>query len=132
MTTHRSEKIADLIREVLAGLLLKAVRDPRIGFVTVTDVKVSPDLKLARVFVSTLGDPAAREASLAALSHAAPFLRRALAKEAELRYTPDLRFFEDAAMEQGFRVETILQEIQRDREQHLESADTTDGAGDGK
>ena len=132
MTTHRSERIADLVRHVLAGLLLKAVRDPRVGFVTVTDVKVSTDLKLARVFVSTLGDPTAREASVAALNHAAPFLKRALAKEVELRYIPDLRFFEDAAMEQGFRVETLLEEIRQDHEQHAESVDTTDGVGNGK
>ena len=111
MTGHRSERVADVIREVLAKLLLLEVRDPRIGFVTLTGVELSPDLKHARVFVSTLGEESARRDGVRALNHAAPYFRRALAKEGRLRFTPSLRFVEDAAAERGMRVEAALREI---------------------
>lgn len=113
MTGHRSERVADVIREVLARLLLLEVRDPRIGFVTLTGVDLSPDLKHARVFVSMLGEESARKDGLRALNHAAPFFRRALAKEGRLRFTPALRFVEDAAAQRGLRVEAALREIRR-------------------
>jgi ribosome-binding factor A len=115
VTTHRAEKMGDLIREVLARLLREEVRDPRIGFVTLTGVVMSPDLKLARVFFSVLGDAAARAAAGKGLSHAAPFLRHALAREVRLRYTPELRFEEDASLESGFRVDALLREIAAER-----------------
>ncbi len=116
MSTHRAEKMGDLIREILARLLREEVRDPRIGFITLTDVKVSPDLKLARVFFSTLGGAGPRAAAGKALAHAAPFLRRALAREARLRDTPEIRFEEDPSVESGFRVDALLREIADDKE----------------
>jgi ribosome-binding factor A len=103
--------VADVIREVLARLLLLEIRDPRIGFVTLTGVALSPDLKHARVFVSLLGEESARKAGIEALNHAAPFFRRALAKEGHLRFTPALRFVEDLGAERGMRVEAALREI---------------------
>ena len=111
MTGHRSVRIADVIREVLAKLLLLEIRDPRVGFVTLTGVEMSPDLRHARVFVSMLGEESARRDGVRALNHAAPFFRRALAKEGRLRFTPSLRFVEDAAAERGMRVEAALREI---------------------
>ena len=111
MTGHRSVRLADAIREILARLLLLEVRDPRIGFVTLTGVELSPDRKHARVFVSMLGEEAARKDGLHALNHAAPFFRRALAKEGRLRFTPALRFVEDTAAERGMRVEAALRQI---------------------
>jgi ribosome-binding factor A len=116
MTTHRPERIADVIRDILARLLLLEVRDPRIGFVTITGVSLSKDLKHARVFVSMLGEPPDRRAGIIALNHAAPFFRRTLAKEARLRYTPELLFVEDTATERGMRVEAAIREIQREHD----------------
>jgi ribosome-binding factor A len=97
--------VADRVREVLAAAIREDLRDPRIGFVTVTDVSLSPDLRHARVWVSVLENP---ELSLRALNHAASFLRGRLAREAGLRQTPDLRFEIDRSVYGGFRIERIL------------------------
>jgi ribosome-binding factor A len=106
----RGERVAEQIRGVLADLI-REVRDPRVGFVTLTGVELSPDLKQARVFVSRLGSEAERAAAVGALNHATPFLRRSLAVRARLRFTPALRFVSDATLERGSRVEAIIQKI---------------------
>ena len=113
---RRGERVAEQIRAVLSDALRDEVRDRRVGFVTLTDIELSPDLKQARVFVSRLGSEAEREEAVAALNHAAPFLRRALAQRARLRYTPALRFVSDATLERGSRVEEIIQKIHADAE----------------
>ena len=89
--------------------MLRELRDPGLGFVTITQVKLSPDLRHATIFVTVMPQEK-REESLAALNRARPFLRHALAKEAGLRFTPDLRFFYDDVFESGQRVEQILRE----------------------
>ena len=108
--SHRGERVAEEIRGVLAELV-REVRDPRVGFVTLTGVTLSPDLKQARVYVSRLGSETDRAAAVEALNHAATFLRRALADRAKLRHTPMLRFVSDATLERGSRVEELIQEI---------------------
>ena len=115
MTTHRARRVADLIREVLADLVRRDLRDPRVGIVTITAVRVTPDLKHARVFVSSLGEPGAREASVDALNHASSFLRRSLGKTVRLKYVPDLVFVADAALDTGLRVERLLEELRDER-----------------
>ncbi len=115
MTGHRMERLADSIRGILARVLCEEMRDPRVGFLTVTCVEVSPDLRHARVFVSRLGSASEKAASLAALNRAAPFLRRTLAREANLKRTPDLVFVEDPALTAGLRVENLIEEIHRDQ-----------------
>lgn len=115
MTTHRAQRVADLIREVLADVVRREVRDPRVGIVTIAAVRVSSDLKNARVFVSSLGEPEAREASVEALNHAAPFLRRSLGKTVRLKYVPALHFVADTALDTGLRVERLLDEIRNER-----------------
>lgn len=130
MTTHRAEKVGDLVRGILARLLREEVRDPRIGFVTLTGAEVSPDLKHARVFFSTLGDAASRADAARALNHAAPFLRRSVAREAGLRYTPELRFEEDPSVEGGFRVDALLDEIAQERAPSSSSSEEPDSGGE--
>jgi ribosome-binding factor A len=107
--SYRNVRIADQIRLELARLLREEVRDPRVGFVTLTEVDLSPDLKHARVYVTTMAEEP--ESTLAALKRATPFLRRSLARHAKLRYTPQLRFMIDKSVGTGFRVEELLQEI---------------------
>lgn len=114
MTTHRALRVADLVREILAGVVRDELRDPRIGFVTITDVRVSTDLKHARVFVSELGSETERSESVKALNRASSFLRRALGRRTDLRYVPELVFVEDLAAERGQRVESLLREIHDD------------------
>jgi ribosome-binding factor A len=123
MTSHRARRVQDLVREVLADLVLREIRDPRVGVVTVTAVRLSPDLKHARVFVSSLGDDESRKASVLALNHASSYLRRALGRTVRLKYVPELLFVEDTALETGRRVERLLDEIRDER-----GADSPDGA----
>ena len=108
--SHRGQRVAEQIRGVLVELI-RDIRDPRVGFVTLTGVVLSPDLKQARVFVSRLGSEAERQAAVDALNHAVPFLRRSLADRARLRFTPALRFVSDATIERGSRVEELIQKI---------------------
>jgi len=124
VTTHRARRIADLIRHALADLVRREVRDPRVGMATVTEVRVSHDLRHARVYVSSLGGPGARTAAVEGLNHAAPFLRRALGRAVDLKYLPELLFVEDATLEHGERVERLLREIHD--EHHPEPADGDD------
>jgi ribosome-binding factor A len=106
--------------------LIRDVRDPRVGFVTLTGVELSPDLKQARVFVSRLGPESERTAAVDALNHAVPFLRRTLADRARLRFTPGLRFVSDATLERGSRVEALIQEIHS-----AEDGEGNEGSGGG-
>lgn len=118
MSSRRAERVADLLQEILAKLLREDLRDPRLGFATVTDVRVSRDLKVARVFVALHGDDDERARSLEALLRARPFFRREIARRTRLRQAPELRIEEDEALERGMRIEEILDRLREgsDRE----------------
>lgn len=107
----RTDRVSDLIRGEVSRLLLREVRDPRVGFVTITGATVSPDLKNVRVFVSILGEPQARQASIKALNSASGFFKRALFKNLGLRFAPAVRFELDESLDQGDRIERVLQQI---------------------
>ncbi|HEX4825048.1 MAG TPA: 30S ribosome-binding factor RbfA [Candidatus Polarisedimenticolaceae bacterium] len=113
MTHRRNERVGEEIRAVLAEAV-REIRDPRVGFVTLTGVVLSPDLKQAKVYVSRLGSASERDDAVDALNEAVAFLRRAVSTRAKLRHTPLLRFFSDATLERGSRVEAILQELHAD------------------
>ena len=95
----------------LSELLAREVHDPGIGFLTITHVKVTPDLQVARVYYTTLGDDKARRETDRALGRATPFLRRQIGRRLRLKRVPELEFFFDEAVERGDRIERILQEI---------------------
>lgn len=106
MSGHRPSRVGERIQDELARIIREQMRDPRVGFVTVTGVEVSPDLKYAKVYFSVLGgDP---KDSLKALISATPFLRRELAHCAGLKHTPSLKFLEDTSIERAQRVEELL------------------------
>jgi ribosome-binding factor A len=107
--------VGDQIREEVADLLAREVHDPGIGFLTITHVRVTPDLQQARVYYTTLGDDQARHESRRALERAAPFLRRQLGRRLRLRRIPELQFFFDESIERHDRIERILQEIEAER-----------------
>jgi ribosome-binding factor A len=107
----RPDRVAEQIRAELARLLTREVHDPGIGFVTLTRVQVSPDLQLARVYFTTLGDDQARAGSAKALERAAPFLRRQIGSQLRLRRTPELKFFYDESIAGQDRIEQLLNEI---------------------
>jgi ribosome-binding factor A len=103
--------VGDQIRAELALLLAREVHDPGIGFVTLTRVQVTPDLQLARVYFTTLGDEKARRNSEQALGRAAPFLRRQIGSRLRLRRTPEITFFYDESIAGQDRIEQILHEL---------------------
>ena len=109
MTIRRTARVADQIHGGLANCVLQELRDPGLGFITITQVKLSPDLRHAVVFVTVMPTKQ-REESLAALNRARPFLRRALARETGLRFTPELKFLYDDVFEGGQRLEQILRD----------------------
>jgi ribosome-binding factor A len=123
----RPARVGDQIREEVAELLAREVHDPGIGFLTVTHVKVTPDLQQARVYYTTMGDEKARRNTSRALERAAPFLRRQLGRRLRLRRAPELQFFFDESVERHERIERILQDIQAER---AEAAATHDTPGD--
>jgi ribosome-binding factor A len=108
-TYPRAERVERLAREVL-GEALQDLKDPRIGFVTVTSVKMSPDLRQAKVFVSVLGADEARESSMEAIRHAVPHLRATLGREVRLKFLPSLEILEDTTAAYGERIEQLLRE----------------------
>ena len=109
--TRRTQRVADATKEVIAAVLLKDVKDPRIGMVTLTAVTVSADLRHARVFFSVLGDAAKREESLAGLRSASGFIRREVARQLGLRVAPELVFEFDPSLEQADRISQLLKSV---------------------
>jgi ribosome-binding factor A len=115
MPASRPDRVGDQIRTEIASLLSREVHDPGIGFLTITRVRVTADLQLARVYYTTLGDDRARQDSARALQRAVPFLRRQLGRRLRLRQTPDLQFFFDESVEGQDRIEKILQDLEAER-----------------
>lgn len=109
--SHRAERVADLIRRELGELLEREVKDPRVGFVTVTRVEVTRDLRIARVAVTILGEGPQEKESLRGLAAAQGFLRRELAQRLGLRHTPELEFHLDRSLEAEQRMEALLRQI---------------------
>jgi len=117
MASHRPERVGDQIREVLSELLSRGtVHDPGIGFITLTRVKVSPDLQLARVYYSSLGDEKARRETARGLERATPFLRRQIGTRVQLRRVPELKFEFDESVGHQDRVEQILRDLKQEEE----------------
>ena len=112
----RPERVADQLRVELAQLLSREVHDPGVGFVTLTRVQVTPDLHIARVYYTALGNQEARHATSRALDRAAPFLRRHIGSRLRLRRVPELTFIYDDSIAGQDRMEQLLNEIHAQRE----------------
>ena len=110
--TARTDRIDQLLREEIGAILAKDVQDPRIGFVTVTDVETAPDLSTARVWVSVIGQPDERQSALRALEHAMPFVRRELGGRIRIRRIPELLIRSDDSAQRGTRVLQLLAELE--------------------
>ncbi len=108
---RRPEQVAETIRQTIAEALLGELRDPRIGFVTVTDVQVTKDLSVATVRVSVMGEEAGRADGLTGLESAAGFLRSKVSKALSTRIVPELRFELDRGLEHAARIEKILNDL---------------------
>jgi ribosome-binding factor A len=108
---RRAARLAEEIREVVADIVAHRLKDPRIGFVTITRVELSADQNLARVLFSVLGEAAERKATLAGLSKAAGFVRRELGQRIRLRQTPEVQFAYDKGLDAADRVVRLLDEV---------------------
>ena len=118
--SRRTERVNELLREEISGLLRSDLRDPRIGgIVTVTHVDVSPDLRHALAYVSVLGTDDERASTLKALDHARPFLRRELSRRLTLRYTPDVAFLSDTSMAEAQEMTDLMRKTAEERGETL-------------
>lgn len=112
--SRRTDRVSSLLLTELSELVLRRVKDPRLGFVTLTHVKIAPDLRSARVYYSALGSPDKKSESQSALEHAAGFLQRQIAVSLKLRFTPKLSFHLDETLEKGIRIDQILHELENE------------------
>jgi ribosome-binding factor A len=108
MPGARLRRVNEAVRQVLSDAITQDLKDPRVGFVTVTAVDVSPDLRHARVYVSVLGDDSAKEGSLDGLRAAHGYLQRRIAGELRLKHTPTLNFAIDDSIERGMRISELI------------------------
>jgi ribosome-binding factor A len=123
---NRPERVGEAIRDELSTLLARDVHDPGVGFITLTTVKVSPDLQLARVYYTSMGDEQALRETAKALGRATPFLRRQVAQRLRLRRAPELQFFYDESIAHQDRIEKILQDLKAEAESRSEGAPATE------
>lgn len=115
---YRPDRVADQIRQELSELLIRGeVHDPGIGFITLTRVQVSPDLQMARVFYTTLGDAKARQETARALDRATPFFRRQIGGRLRLRRVPEFEFRFDESVAHQDRIEQILRDLHEEERQ---------------
>ena len=126
----RPESVAEEIRKELSELITREVHDPGIGLMTITRVKMTPDLQLARVFYTIIGDEKGRKDAARALGRAAAFLRRNIGRRLRLRTVPELQFMYDESIEQQDRIERIIQDIQAERAEHPHLKDLIAGDDD--
>jgi ribosome-binding factor A len=125
---YRPDRVGDQIREELSELLTRGeVHDPGIGFITLTRVQVSPDLQMARVFYTTLGDAKARQETARALNRATPFFRRQIGSRLRLRRVPEFEFRFDESIAHQDRIEQILRDLhEEERQRHASHDDDGD------
>jgi len=110
----RSERLGDLIQQELGDIMLRRIKDPRIGFCTIVKVEVSDDLRHVKVYVSTMGDESQQKKTLAGLKSAAGFIRREIGRRIELRHTPEISFKLDKSVVQSIRIAKLINEGQED------------------
>jgi ribosome-binding factor A len=111
MQGKRLDRVNQLIKEEISMVLQRELKDPRLGFITVTEVETANDLRVAKVFVSVLGDEAKWTSSLAALKSARGFIRHWLRSHLDLRVTPELDFRPDRSMVHGARIQELLKQL---------------------
>ncbi|MCE5315237.1 MAG: 30S ribosome-binding factor RbfA [Armatimonadota bacterium] len=112
----RQEKICGLLKEEVSDILFREFKDPRLGFITVTDAEITPDLQHARIFVSVLGNDEERATNMAILKRSQHFVRQELKKRIHMKTLPDIEFKLDTTADQGIRIFELLEEIKHDEE----------------
>jgi ribosome-binding factor A len=116
---NRATRVADLLKEEISEMLCKEVKDPHIGFITITDVEVSKDLKNSRVYYTILGDEQQAEESANALSRVSSFIKKQLGKRLRMRYIPEISFRYDNSLAYGEKIDHILESLKEKETQEL-------------
>jgi ribosome-binding factor A len=119
MLYKRADRVGDLIREVISEMLLRDLNDPRLEFVTITEVGVTDDLKLATVFFSAMGNHPQEEESLQGLQSATGYIKKRLGRELRLRYIPDVVFKVDHSFDYGSKIDRLIQTIKEEKDRNL-------------
>lgn len=112
--THRIERLQEFLKTEVSQIIQQELKDPRIGFVSITDVAVSEDLRHARVFVSVLGDDDAKAQTMTGLHSAQGFIRAEVAKRMRTRYTPEISFRLDESIERGTRIMSLIRDVTKE------------------
>lgn len=115
--TTRQDKVKELLKIEVSKIIQTQIRDPRLGFVTVTDAEVSKDLRQGRIFISVLGDDEQRRDSLAILQKATGFIRREFGRRVTMKVIPEISFKIDSAVEQGSHIFELLQKVKHEPEE---------------
>ena len=110
----RAERVGGQIQKILSEILLKDIQDPRLGMTTISAVKMSKDLKIARIYFTVTGGKSNADEALKGFKSAAGFLKRSLAGELDLRYMPELKFFYDESFDYGEHIDKVLKSIKKD------------------
>jgi ribosome-binding factor A len=116
MEGKRSEKVADLIQKEISEMLLRTLKDPRIGFVTITRVTVSEDCRLAKVYFSVTGTLTERKRSTEGLNSAKGYVRKELGRRVRLKYTPEIMFQFDPSIEYAIHIGEVIHQLKQERE----------------
>lgn len=127
---NRKKRVGHLIKSEVSEMILKELKDPRIGFVSVTDVEVSGDLRYATVYFTVFGEEKDVEATVAALRHATGYVRREIASRLRLRYAPEIRFKYDEAYQRAWHLEEVIRNLhESDNSQADEKKEKTEHPG---
>ena len=115
MSKHRAFRLAEIIKTEVSKLIMEEIKDPRLGFVTVTDVEVADDLRYAKIYVSVMGDEEDIKNSMDVLNRASGYIRGEIGKVVRLRYVPEISFKYDKSIEHGAHISRLLREIQTEQ-----------------
>lgn len=129
--TKRTQQVGDEIQRILGEVIQYEMKDPRVGFATVTQVEVSRDLQHARVYISVLGDDTQRDETMAALERGKGFLRRRVAQELRyMRSVPELRFVLDTSLDYSMHIDEVLRRVREEGDSNNNPGDTTSSDDD--
>ncbi|MBR4151773.1 MAG: 30S ribosome-binding factor RbfA [Selenomonadaceae bacterium] len=123
----RIEKLQELIKQEMGKMLLKELKDPRIGFVTVTDVEMTGDLREAKIYVSIMGGEEQVKSSLEGLNSALGFIRREIGHRIRLRFTPEISFALDTSLDYGDHIQKLLLQVEGDSKKNDDNAEGNGG-----
>lgn len=117
MSRNRQRRLSELLKEEISDIILKEVKDPRIGFVSINDVELSGDLRHAKIFVSIIGDQSERDDTMDGLKKATGFIRKLVGERITVYHTPELVFKYDDSIEHGIHISNLIKEVRKEEKE---------------